>query len=171
MPPLSQVRLPLPIRPKGGAIGAEVQMSATGLAPNTRHIIAFANLLNYQLVGRVTTDENGSFSTTQRVPDWADVDRPHYFFAALANEVPLAFSTGFHVTAADGVATVTGWIEDRTGGCVNLKDVREELYHLTGDVGERKSGERVEVRGTIADQAVCGGAGIVVAVTSVRVPG
>jgi hypothetical protein len=165
------VRLPLPIRPKGGAIGTEVHLSTTGLAPNTRYIIAFANLTNYQLVGRVTTDESGSFSTTQRVPDWAELDRVHYFFAALANEVPLAFSTGFHVTAADGAAVVTGWIEERTAACVELRDVKEELYHLTGEVGERKAGERVEVRGTITDSTACAGAGIVIAVRTVRVLG
>ena len=169
-PPTSQVRLPLPIRPKGGAIGAEVQLSATGLAPNTRHIIAFANLINYQLVGRVTTDENGSFAIAQRVPDWAELDRVHYFFAALANEVPLAFSNGFHVTAPDGTATVTGWIGNRSEGCVDLRDPREELYHLVGDVGERKPDERVVVRGTIAEPTACSGAGIVIAVKEVRVP-
>jgi hypothetical protein len=145
-------------------------LSATGLAPNTRHIIAFANLMNYQLVGRVETDENGSFASTQRVPDWAELDRVHYFFAALANEIPLAFSSGFHVTAADGGATITGWIEGGTAGCVELRDVREELYHLAGDIGERKRGDRVVVRGTIAEPTACSGTGIVIAVKDVRVP-
>jgi hypothetical protein len=169
-PTPSQVRLPLPIRPRGGAIGAEVQLSATGLAPNVRHIIAFANLTSYQLVGRVTTDQNGGFAIAQRVPDWAELDRVHYFFAALANEIPLAFSHGFHVTAADGTGTVTGWIGDRAEGCVDLRDVREELYHLTGDIGERKPNDRVVVRGTIAESTPCSGTGIVIAVRDVRVP-
>ena len=170
-PPPSQVRLPLPIRPKGGAIGTEVQLSATGLAPNVSHLIAFANLTKYQLLGRVTTDENGSFAAAHRVPDWAEPDGVHYFFAALGNEVPLAFSTGFHVTAADGSATVTGWIGNRAEGCVDLRDVKEELYHLVGDVGERKPDDRVVVRGTIADATACSGTGIVIAVRDVRVPG
>ena len=43
-PFVPQVRLPLPISPRGGAIGTVVELSATGLPPKSTLLIAFANL-------------------------------------------------------------------------------------------------------------------------------
>ena len=166
---LAQQRLPLPIRPQGGGAGTVVRLSATGLPPQTRFLIAFANLSQYQLLQRVTTDENGSFITAQEVPDWAELNRVHYFFASYDDEIPVAFSSAFHVTAANGVARVTGTIGERTEGCVDLRDARNELYHLQGDVGERQPGDHVTVAGTIGDPTACSGTGIVIAVTDFRV--
>ena len=164
-----QQKLPLPIRPKGGAVGTVVRLTASGLPPSTRLIIAFANLSQYQLMQRVATDETGTFTTAQEVPEWAEPNRVHYFFASFDDEIPLALSSGFHVTTADGTARVAGTIGERADGCVDLRDAKNELYHLTGDVGERKPGDRITVRGTIADPAACGGAGIVIAVSEFSV--
>lgn len=168
-PPPPQQKLPLPIRPKGGAVGTVVRLSATGLPPSQRLIIAFANLSQYQLMQRITTDDNGSFVTAQEVPDWAELNRVHYFFASFDDEIPLALSSGFHVTAGNGIARVTGTVGDGAAGCVELRDAKNELYHLEGDVGERKPGERLTVVGTIADPAACSGTGIAIAVTDFRV--
>jgi hypothetical protein len=168
-PTLLQQRLPLPIRPKGGAAGTVVRLSAEGLPPSSRLLIAFANLSQYQLLQRVTTDENGSFITAQEVPEWAELNRVHYFFASFDDEIPLALSSGFHVTAENGIARVTGSIGERADGCVDLRDAKNELYHLEGDLGERKPGDRVTVVGTIADPTACGGAGIAIAVSDFRV--
>ncbi|MSR35549.1 MAG: hypothetical protein EXR95_02735 [Gemmatimonadetes bacterium] len=164
---LRQERLPLPIAPRGGAIGTLVTLSATGLPPSSTLFIAFANLQNYQLLQRVVTDENGSFSTTQVVPPWAVVHGAHYFFASFADEIPLAFSYAFHVTSGGGAARVQGAIGSRTEGCVDLRTAGDILYHLVGEIGERKPGDRVAVIGTIADAAACGGTGIVIAATEV----
>ena len=54
-PVLIQQKLPLPITPRGGAIGSEVLLGATGLPPQARLLIAFANLQGYQLLQRVET--------------------------------------------------------------------------------------------------------------------
>src|SRR5687767_7951583 len=158
---LPQVRLPLPISPRGGAIGTVVSLSATGLPPEATLLIAFANLQSYQLMQRVITDKDGAFTTTQEVPEWAELNGAHYFFASFADERPLAFSYAFHVTPRSGVARVQGTIGSQVEGCVDLKTPGDVLYHLTGDVGALKAGDRVSVTGTIADQAVCGGAGVV----------
>ena len=163
-----QQRLPLPIAPRGGAVGTMVTLSATGLPPGERLLIAFANLQNYQLVQRVETDAEGSFTTTQVVPPWALKDGVHYFFASYADEIPLALSAGFHVTAADGTARVEGTIGAASGGCLDLQDLGETLYHLTGDVGAHKAGDRVTVSGKIAGASLCGGSGITLEVTEIK---
>jgi hypothetical protein len=168
---IPQERRPLAIAPRGGAIGTEVALSATGLPPLSSFLIAFANLQNYQLLQRVATDADGAFATKQVVPPWAVLDGAHYFFASFSDEIPRAFSLAFHVTAADGAARVDGTVGDRADGCVDL-NAGEVLYHLTGDVGDVQKGDRILVRGTLVDTAPCGGTGIVVAATSVaRRPG
>jgi hypothetical protein len=162
-----QQRLPLPIAPRGGAIGTVVTLGATGLPPEQELLIAFANLQGYQLLKRVTTDVDGAFATTLTVPPWAQRDGLHYVFASFSDEIPLALSSAFHVTAPDGIARIEGTIGSAAGGCVDLSDGFEGLYHLVGEVGDRKAGDKVAVAGTIEDAAACSGKGIVIRVTEV----
>ena len=163
-----QVRLPLPISPRGGAIGTVVNLSATGLPPSVQMLVAFANLQSYQLLQRIDTDAQGSFSTTQEVPAWAEINGAHYFFVSFADERPVAFSHAFHVTPRNGTARVTGTIAQVAEGCVDLKTPGDVLYHLVGQVGELGAGDRVTVLGTIAEApAACGGTGVAIQVTEV----
>ena len=121
-PMLIQQKLPLSITPRGGAIGSKVSLEATGLPPQSNLLIAFANLQSYQLMQRVTTDDEGYFTTTQEVPPWAIVGGVHYLFASFSDERPLALSEGFHVTTADGTVRVRGKIGDQAEGCVELRN-------------------------------------------------
>ena len=166
---LIQEKLPLPIAPRGGAIGTEVSLGATGLPPQANLLIAFANLQSYQLLQRVTTDSEGRFTTTEKVPPWAIVGGVHYFFASFSDERPLALSDGFHVTTADGTVRVKGMIGGQVQSCVELRNTGDVLYHLVGGIGERLPGDRVSVTGTIAD--ACAGPGIVIAVTDIAAVG
>jgi hypothetical protein len=117
----------------------------------------------------VVTDKDGSFSTTQEVPVWAELNGAHYFFASFFDERPIAFSHAFHVTPKSGVARVSGTIGSTAEGCIDLKTPGDVLYHLTGDAGTRVAGERVVVTGAIADAAVCGGAGVTIDVSAIEV--
>ena len=166
-----QQKLPLPITPRGGAIGTEVSLEATGLPPQSNLLITFANLQSYQLLQRVRTDDEGYFTTTQEVPPWAIVGGVHYFFASFSDERPLALSEGFHVITADGTARVRGKIGDQAESCVELRTTGDVLYHLVGGVGARLPGDRVAVTGTIADADACAGPGIAIAVTDIAAVG
>ncbi len=169
--PIPQVRLPLAISPRGGAIGTVVTLGATGLPPQSTLLITFANLQSYQLLQEVVTDGDGSFATTQVVPPWAQLDGVHYFFASFSDEKPLAFSGGFHVTAANGTVRVEGTIGSDAAGCVELTDRGDVLYHVVGDIGEHLPGDRVALVGTLADPSECDGTGIAVAISdSMAVP-
>ena len=170
-PVLVQQKLPLPISPRGGAIGTEVLLEATGLPPQANLLIAFANLQSYQLLQRVKTDDEGSFTTTEEVPPWAIVGGVHYFFTSFSDERPLALSDGFHVTTADGTARVRGKIGDQVESCVELRNSGDVLYHLVGGIGESVPGDRVTVTGTIADAAACAGPGIAIAVSDITAVG
>ena len=162
-----QVRLPLPITPRGGAIGTVVELSATGLPPSTGLLVAFANLQSYQLMQTIETDAQGTFATTQEIPAWAEINGAHYFFVSFADERPIAFSHAFHVTPNSGVARVSGTIGAGSDGCIDLKTAGDVLYHLTGEVGDLVAGDRVTLTGTIADAAACGGNGVAIAVSAI----
>jgi hypothetical protein len=165
--PIRQVRLPLPIAPRGGAIGTVVELSATGLPPSTALLVAFANLQSYQLVQNIETDAQGAFSTTQEIPYWAEINGAHYFFVSFADERPIAFSHAFHVTPNSGIARVSGTIGERVDGCVDLKTSGDVLYHLTGELGDLVAGDRVTLTGAILDAAACGGNGVAIAVNAI----
>jgi hypothetical protein len=168
---LIQEKLPLPIAPRGGAIRTEVSLEATGLPAQANLLIAFANLQSYQLLQRVTTDSEGRFTTTEKVPPWAKVGGVHYFFASFSDERPLALSDGFHVTTADGTARVRGMIGGQAESCVELRNTGDVLYHLVGGIGKRLPGDRVSVTGTITDADACAGPGIAIAVTEITAVG
>ena len=165
--PIRQVRLPLPIAPRGGAIGTVVELTATGLPPSSSMLLAFANLQSYQLLQTIEVDTQGNFTTTQEVPAWAEINGAHYFFVSFADERPVAFSHAFHVTPNSGIARVNGTIGERVDGCVDLRTPGDVLYHLTGNLGDLQPGDRVTVGGTIAESPACGGNGVVIAVTGV----
>lgn len=166
-PTLIQKKLPLPIAPRGGAIGTEVILEATGLPPQANLLVAFANLQSYQLLQPVTTDSDGRFTTTEKVPPWAKVGGVHYFFASFSDERPLALSGGFHVTTADGTVQVRGTIGDQADSCIELRNTRDVLYRLVGGIGDLLPGDRVSVTGTIADADACTGSGIAIAITEI----
>ena len=162
-----QVAKRLTMNPRGGAIGSEVAISTAGLPPEQTMIVAFANLQSYELVRRVDTDKEGNFSATIVVPTWAELDTVHYIFVSLADERPRALSEGFHVTTTEGVAHAQGTIGRAENGCVEMKNADDVLYNLVGDIGAIRTGEQVRVTGTITDEAVCGGIGVALQVTTI----
>lgn len=146
----------LVIAPRGGAIGSEITVGLVGATPKASIRIAFANLQAYELIHTVVTDEQGNFTTVLKVPDWALPDQVHYLFANPGNQQPRAFSDGYHVTAADGTATIEGTLDADVGGCVELRNADNVVYNLMGDLGEWIPGDQVAVHGTIASGPTCG---------------
>lgn len=63
---------------------------------------------------------------------------------------------------------VRGILTEESSECQALRSEDGELYALTGDLGEVRSGDLVEVRGSIGDDADCDG-GIVLRVASLEV--
>src|SRR5690606_30707985 len=92
----------LVVSPRGGPVDAEVTVTLGGLRAGESVILGFGSLAAHELVAQVNADAQGAVRTTVRIPYWAEVDRPHFFFWALADQRPRGFSEPFHVTAADG---------------------------------------------------------------------
>lgn len=55
----------------------------------------------------------------------------------------------------DKVVTVTGTITDEGVECIAMRDSEDRLYTLAGDTGEYGPGDKVCVRGTIAEMSHC----------------
>ena len=166
--PASQQSRRITATPKGGPIGSRVSVNVTGLPPMIGIQIGFGNLQQHQIVGRSNSDGDGVATVEVTIPDFAERDKPHFFFVAFGDTQPRGVSDAFHVTAADGTARVTGEITSEGKACTVLRTARDDVYTLLGDMSAWKPGARVAVRATIADGAPCGGEGITLAVSEIR---
>jgi hypothetical protein len=141
-----------------------------GLLPGTPVIIGFGSLSAHELLGQVDVDAEGEASIEVEIPYWAELNRPHIFFWALADQRPRGFSDPFHVTAPDGTARVVGTIrapEERTS-CIPLQGPNDTRYMLQGVSGDWAPGTRVTVTGTVLDGPACSGAGLPIFVREIR---
>ena len=157
----------LGVSPRGGPVEGEVTVSLGGLRAGERIILGFGSLAAHELVAEVDTNDQGAFTTTVRIPYWAELDRPHFFFWALADQRPRGFSDPFHVTAPDGTARVTGTIRDPGASCLTLEGPGGTVYTLQGDLGTWQPGTRVRVTGTVADGPACSGEGLPISVREI----
>lgn len=153
---------------RGGPPRTEVAVSMDGLPPRQPVIIGFGSLAAHELVAEGEADAKGSLRLTVEVPYWAELNRPHFFFFAFADQRPRGFSPPFHVTAADGTARVTGTISAEGTSCLALVGPGDTLYTLQGDLGTWAPGTRVTVVGTVLEGPACGGQGLPIAVREIR---
>jgi hypothetical protein len=157
------------ISPRGGPVDGEVTLSMVGLPPLQPVRIGFGSFGQYELVGRAEADELGNIHVNLRVPNWAQRDGVHFFFVSLGGQVARALSDPFHVTGPDGVARIAGTINAELGmGCLGLVGPYDTPYALEGEVDGWSPGQRVQVTGTVADRAPCGGEGLPISVREIR---
>jgi hypothetical protein len=155
--------------PRGAPVDGEVTLTMAGLPPLESVRIGFGSFHQNQGVGRAQADQEGRFTTSIRVPSWAEPDQVHFFFVSTTNQAPRILSEPFHVTGPDGTARVTGTISTVPGGsCVELAGPDGTLYALRGDLGVLNPGMRVQVVGTVGAEPGCSGQGLPIAVNEIR---
>lgn len=145
------------IEPSLGAPGAEIVVSSGEMPSMTglRLGLGAANVGFEELTDFVTTEE-GDFSATITVPDWAERDRVHRFIVFDLYFRPIALSGPFHVTDADGLVEREGRVE-AGGGCLRLVDVDEVEYALEGATEAMPPpGSSITLVGRIREGSTCG---------------
>lgn len=157
----------LTVSPRGAPVDSEVTVSMAGLPPQLGIIIGLGSLSAHELIAQADTDAEGSVRVVVTIPYWAELDRPHVFFYAFADQRPRGFHP-FHVTAADGTARVTGTIRAGGTSCVALDGPGGALYTLQGEIGDWAPGTRVTVIGRIAQGPACSGEGLPISVREIR---
>ena len=159
----------LSISRRGAPVGGEVTVTLGGMLPGTPIIIGFGSLAAHELVAEVDADAEGSVRVDIEIPYWAELDRPHFFFYAFADQRPRGFSGALHVTAADGTAHVRGTIRSAGdgGSCVSLDGPGDTLYMLEGVTGSWAVGTRVSAVGTVTEEPSCSGEGVPIAVRQI----
>ena len=160
---------------RGGPVGAEIGVVVIGLPPFQRVRIGFGSLSQYEVLGGKDADATGTFDITLYVPQWAELDRVHFFVASYggndrpASLPPRVLSEPFHVTNAEGIARIYGTISPvATSSCLAVDGPDKTLYTLEGDTGLWSPGQRVMVIGTIADRSACGSKGVPITVKEIR---
>ena len=164
--PSQEARKPI-LSARGGPVGTEVTVVMTGLDPAQSVRIGFGSFTQYTGLGSHEAGPEGMLVANLVIPDWAEVDHPHYFVLNLGNRVPRITSEPFHVTDADGIAHVSGTVNDQGIGCLGIDGPEGVLYALQGGRRGFKPGQRVKVVGTIADVEACSGLGLPIAVQEI----
>ena len=115
-----------------------------------------AQRVGFEVLSEVLSDERGEFTDTITIPEWAQTDRPVMLVVFDFYFNPLAISSGFQVTDANGVILRTGELKEPSGKCAVLEGEGGAIYYLTGNSGDFNPGDRVLLQATVTDPAVCG---------------
>ena len=157
--PLDPLHTRAPVfSPGSGSPGTEVTVETRDLPALTPVYLGMgATRSSFEVLRQLVTSERGEMSTVVEVPDWATVDRTHYFVLVDVYFRPLAVSTAFHVTEPGGTLRRRGEIVGNAGGCLTLSEAGEgqEFYVLTGDVQELTMGDEVLVEATLGESPGC----------------
>ena len=129
-----------------------------------------AQRVGFEVLKEVLSDDKGVFSDTIKIPEWASTNRPVMLIVFDFYFNPLAISSAFQVTDANGVLVRTGRLQPKTGQCAELLSTENDHYWLTGDIGAFQPGDRVVVESKVGNPAACGRGerDVVLQVTSIR---
>lgn len=155
------------VRPDAAAPGEPVTLIGRGFRPNERvRIGAGPPRAEYSRVGETRADAGGRVRAEARVPDWARPGR-ELVWVLHTRDGREAFARGFEVIEPDGRdggddgdgdgrgTEVTGVITNEGVECPALRGEDGRLYTLAGDTGRFGPGDRVTVRGPIAEMSFC----------------
>ena len=95
-----------------------------------------AQRVGFEVLSEVLSDERGEFTDTITIPEWAQTDRPVMLVVFDFYFNPLAISSGFQVTDANGVILRTGELKEPSGKCAVLEGEGGAIYYLTGNSGD-----------------------------------
>ena len=131
-----------------------------------------AQRVGFEVLREILTSNEGEFTDTIRVPEWAESNRPHMLVVLDFYFRPLAVSSAFQVTAADGSLSREGRLMDGAGNCAVMQAEGGEFYYLSGDMKGLKAGDRAIVTGKLGERSLCnaGEREVTIRVTEVRRP-
>jgi hypothetical protein len=115
-----------------------------------------AQRVGFEVLKEVLSDDKGVFADTIKIPDWSTNNRPVMLIVFDFYFNPLAISSAFQVTDADGMMVRTGRLQQPTGRCAELLSTENDKYWLTGDIGEFRPGDRVVVQTRLGKPTDCG---------------
>ncbi len=131
-----------------------------------------AQRVGFEVLDEILTTPQGEFTDTIRIPTWAESNRPHMLIVLDFYFKPLAVSSGFQVTDADGNISRQGVLREGAGKCAVMEAEGGEFYFLSGDMKGLKEGDQAIVKGSLAPKSLCntGDRDVTIKVTEVRRP-
>jgi hypothetical protein len=115
-----------------------------------------AQRVGFEVLKEVLSDDKGVFSDTITIPEWASTNRPVVLIVFDFYFNPLAISSAFQVTDANGMMVRSGRLQPPTGRCAELLTTENDHIWLSGSVGEFKPGDRVVAQVRLGKPADCG---------------
>ena len=147
------------VTPDRGPVGTIVEVEATGFPPNTRLILsAGTSARGLREIERVTTNRRGRAVVNVRIPEWAADERRIVFRFQTPDGRLRTDNDRFRIASAEPdreQIRVTGTLTREGAECQAMRGDDGRLYTLQGEFVGFRAGDRVDVRGRIADVSTC----------------
>jgi LysM repeat protein len=148
------------VTPDRGPVGTIVEVEARGFPPNVRlRLLAGTSARTLREIERVTTNRRGRAVVNVRIPDWAADERRIVFRFETLDGRLRTDNDRFRVAAGGDPdreqVRVTGTLTREGAECQAMRGDDGRLYTLQGEFVGFRAGDRVEVRGRIADVSTC----------------
>ena len=157
--------------PRSGPPGTLVEISTKNLPLQSGVIIGIGAIgTGFEELGRVEQGELGEISASVRIPESVTWDRAQFLIIFDRNFVPTALSDPFHVTNAEGMIRRRGRITSEGTECVTMQGEDDDLYALTGAIGDVEPGDEVTVEGRYVESGACPRGDVIAVERVVREP-
>jgi uncharacterized protein DUF5818 len=152
----ARLRPSLTFSPAAGWPGSRVELTGQGFLPFERVRL---------LVGRTTNDlkrhrtvganRRGRVQTSMELPDWARPGRRVYFALQGFDGIRRAVAGPFRVIEQPKPMTIRGTIVTGGAECPLFRSDDGRRFSLAGNLGSFRPGDRVTVRGRVAEVSTC----------------
>jgi LysM repeat protein len=147
------------IDPDHGPVGTIVEVEASGFPSDSRlRLTAGPSARDQREIERVRTNRRGRAVVNVRIPDWAADERNLVFRFETVDGRIRTESKRFRITSDGGdreQVNVTGTLTREGVECQAMRGDDGRLYTLDGEFVGLRPGDRVSVRGRIAERSTC----------------
>jgi len=151
-------RRSLTFRPPAGPPGTRVQLEGEGFRPFERlRLLVGRSPSDLRREKNVEVNRRGRVQTSVELPDWARPGRSVFFALQSSDGRRRAVAGPFRVTERrpSQPLTLTGTLITGGAECAVFRSDDGRRYSLTGNLGGFGPGDRVVVRGRIAEVSIC----------------
>jgi hypothetical protein len=147
----------LTFSPPAGPLGTRVELAGAGFRPHERlRLLVGRTASDLRRQRNVQADRRGRVQTSVGLPGWARPGRSVFFALQSSDGRRRAAAGPFRVTERrPQLLTLRGTLITGGAECALFRSDDGRRYSLTGELGSFRPGDRVVVRGRVAEVSTC----------------
>ena len=147
----------LSFSPQAGPIGTRVELEGEGFRPHEQlRLLMGRTASDLRRQRNIQANRRGRVQTSVEIPEWAWSGRRVFFGLQSSDGRRRAMAGPFRVTAKPPQPlTLRGTLLTGGAECAVFRSDDGRRYSLTGNLGNFRPGDRVVVRGRVAEVSIC----------------